>query len=308
MRKLVLSVVAATGLIAPAFAADVMAPKKAAPVVAAPATPVFDIAFGGAVMSDYNFRGVSQSNRGPSGGAYIEPQVNIPVGTIYVGVAGWGIDWPTALGFTSPSAEIDFYGGWRNAWGAFSVDLGAIYYFYPRETFNGATAESDFWEIYAKLGYAITPDLSVGANVFYTPDLLHYSTAFGAVPGVSTKAPATYASLTGKWVLPWKANDVGAFISGEVGHWWIDSSGFVNPLVVAAFGLTGVDPSYTYFNVGLAFTYKAVTLDLRYHGTDVGTTKCSSFLLVGVANNAARWCNDTFIAALKFDTTVNALK
>ena len=310
MRKLVLSVVAASGLVAPAFAADVMAPAKAPPVVAAPATPVFDIAFGGAIMSDYNFRGVSQSNRGPSGGAYAEPQLNTPIGTLYVGLAGWAIDWPSCTvscppgyGFTSPSAEIDIYGGWRNSWGPLSLDIGVIYYFYPKETFNGFTAQSDFWEVYGKLGYAITPDLSVGGNVFYTPDLLHYSTTFASPAiGISAKPSATYASLTGKWVLPWKANDVGAFISGEVGHWWIDSAGFVNPAV----GL--LDPSYTYFNVGLAFTYKAITLDLRYHATDMSRRECGSFLLTGVPNKSNNWCDDTFIVALKFDTTLSALK
>ena len=44
-------------------------------------------AAGGVVMSDYNFRGVSQSNRGFSGGAYFEPQLSIGFGTLYAGIA-----------------------------------------------------------------------------------------------------------------------------------------------------------------------------------------------------------------------------
>jgi hypothetical protein len=52
MRKLVLSVVAASALTVPAVAADITTPIKAPMVAAAPATPVFDIAFGGVVMSD----------------------------------------------------------------------------------------------------------------------------------------------------------------------------------------------------------------------------------------------------------------
>jgi hypothetical protein len=59
------------------------------------------------------------------------------------------------LGFSDPTAEIDFYGGWRNTWGAFSLDLGAIYYYYPRELFG---IDSDFWEVYAKASFAVTPD------------------------------------------------------------------------------------------------------------------------------------------------------
>ena len=44
---------------------------------AAPVTPVWDVAFGGAIMTDYNFRGISQSDRRPSETAYIEPRFNI---------------------------------------------------------------------------------------------------------------------------------------------------------------------------------------------------------------------------------------
>jgi uncharacterized protein (TIGR02001 family) len=277
-----------------ALAADLKMIGKAPP---APPPPAWDIAFGGVVMSDYNFRGISQSNKGPSAGAYIEPQLTVPFGTLYVGLAGYGINWPSGAGygFTDPSAEIDFYGGWRNTWGKFSLDLGAIYYYYPKEQFNGFTSDSDFWEVYAKAGYAFTPSLSIGANVFYTPDLLNYSASFAA-----GNVGAVYASATGKWVLPWTAGALGAFVSGELGHWWISDSNWT------AVGLT--DPSYTYYNIGLAFTYKALTLDLRYHGTDQSVTDCNNFLIVGAGNPSSNWCNDTFVASIKFDTSVNALK
>ena len=289
---------------ATAMAADypVKAPKAPPP----PATPAFDVAIGAVVWSDYNFRGVSQTNRGPSGGAYFEAQFNTSVGTWYAGLAGWGIDWPSAFGFTSPSAEIDLYGGWRNTWGAFSLDLGYIYYYYPREIFNGFTTNSDFWEVYAKAAYAFTPDLTVGVNVFYTPDLLHYRTTFAAV-GVNQNANAVYASLTAKWVTPWKAGDWGAYVSGELGHWWINDNGFL----AAGPALSGgayVDPSYTYYNAGLALTYKALTIDLRFHGNSMSTLQCATFLVTVVGNPSNRWCGDTFIVALKFDTTLSALK
>ncbi len=298
MKKVVLPAVLALAVSgSAAFAADMPVKAKAAPA----ATPVWDIAFGGIVMSDYNFRGVTQSNKGASGGAYFEPQLFTSFGTLYVGLAAYGIDWPTAYGFTSPSAEVDLYGGWRNTWGAFSLDLGGIYYYYPKETWNGSTSQSDFWELYAKAAYAVTPDFTIGGNVFWTPDLLAYSNTFAAV-GVSAKADAVYASATAKWVTPFNFNGLGLYVSGELGHWWINDSGFTNPLVG-----TFTDPSYTYWNAGIAFTYKALTLDLRYHGTDQSTADCRSFLLAAV-NPSNSWCDDTFIAALKFDTSLNALK
>jgi uncharacterized protein (TIGR02001 family) len=299
MKKVLLSAVAAIAMTGSAFAADM--PVKAAKAPPAPATPVFDIAFGAWVGTDYNFRGVSQSNRDWSAGGYIEPQWNTPIGQFYIGTAISRIDWPSAFAFTDPSAEVDFYGGWRNTFGQFSVDLGAIYYYYPGESLGvgGVTTQSDFWEVYAKLAYAITPDLTVGANGFYTPDLLHYSTSFANIAGVNNKADAFYGSLTGKWVTPWKFGDIGTFISGEVGHWWIDGSGFT------ASGFA--DPDYTYWNVGLAFTYKVFTLDLRYHGTDQSRTDCANFLLAAAGTGPTKWCNDTLIATLKIDTTLSAL-
>jgi uncharacterized protein (TIGR02001 family) len=285
-----------------AVAADAPVYTKAPPLVgkAPVASPVWDVAIGGVVSSDYNFRGISQSNGGPSAGAYFEGQYNGAFGQFYLGVAGYSIEWPSsaAFGFTDPAAEIDFFGGWRKTWDKASVDIGAIYYYYPKEQFNGFTSDSDFWEVYWKGGYAVNDALSVGANVFYTPDLLNYSQTFAATGGQS--ADAIYASLTGKYVLPWTSGNWGSYVSGEVGHWWIDGSGFVAAGVV--------DPDYTYWNAGLAVTYKALTLDLRYHGTSQSRTECGAFLVVAAANPAAGWCGDTFIASLKFDTTLSSLK
>lgn len=295
MKKVILSIIAAAAMSSAAFAADM--PLKAAKAPPAPATPVFDIGMGAWVGTDYNFRGVSQSNRDWSAGFYLEPQWNTPIGQFYVGTAVSRIDWPTSLGFTDPSAEVDLYGGWRNTFGQLSVDLGGIYYYYPSETNNGVTSQSDFWEVYAKLAYAITPDLTVGVNGFYTPDLLHYSTSFVGLGGGHHDADAFYGSVTGKWVTPWKWGEVGAFVSGELGHWWIDGTGFT------ASGFA--DPDYTYWNAGIAFTYKIFTLDLRYHGTDQSRTDCGNFLLA--TGSSTKWCNDTFIATLKVDTTLSAL-
>ena len=293
----------ALSLTGAAYAADAPARVYTKAPVPVAATPIWDVAIGAAIMSDYNFRGVSQSNRGPSAGAYFEGQYNSSFGTWYLGIAGVSIEWPSspAFGFTDPAAEIDFFGGWRKTWDKFSVDIGAIYYYYPKEQFNGFTTDSDFWEVYWKGGYAVNEALSVGANVFYTPDLLNYSQTIGTVSGASRDVDAIYASLTAKYILPWQNAGWGSYVSGELGHWWIDGGAMI------AGGATA-DPDYTYWNAGLAFTYKALTLDLRYHGTSQSTQDCANFLLVGVANPATRWCKDAFIASLKFDTTLSALK
>lgn len=299
MKRVVLSVVAAlaaAGSVAPAFAEDMAVKGQKAP----PPLPYkLDVAVGGAVMSDYLFRGISQSDNGPSGGAYFEPDLTTPIGTFYAGIAALAISWPSGLGygFTDPNAEIDVYGGWRNSWGPFSLDLGIIDYYYPSESFNGATDTSDFFEVYAKLGYDFGNGLTIGGNVFYTPDLLHYSETFSGLGLNVGKPDAVYYSFVAGYAFPNKVWNIGTKISGEIGYWDISDSGFI----LAG----GTDnPSYTYWNVGIAFAYKELTLDLRYHGTDQSVQDCANFLVVAVPNRSNGWCDDRFVATLKFDTSV----
>jgi uncharacterized protein (TIGR02001 family) len=117
MKKLIFAAVAAFGLTgAQAFAADM--PVKAAPLVAAP--PAWDLAFGSAVMNDYVFRGITQSNHKPSVAAYFEPRYNLNKDTqLYVGLSGESISFPNRA-----AAEIDLYGGIRPTFGKLALDFG----------------------------------------------------------------------------------------------------------------------------------------------------------------------------------------
>lgn len=284
--KKILGTGAALALMAgTAFAADI--PVKAPIVKAAPA-PIWDVAIGGWVASDYNFRGVSQSDRHASAGAYFELQLNSSIGQIYSGMAGNAIELNTGT-------EMDFYAGIRNTWGKFGLDIGYWYYWYPKEQ---PALDTDFWEVYAKATYAVTPDFTVGLSVFYTPDLLHLggSNGVGEIDGV-------YVEASAKYVLPYSTptayGPLGAFVSGAVGYWDIgtDPTGVV-------FG--GADVSYTYWNAGVAFTLSALTLDLRYHDTDLSQAECVAF--TGFGPGASRWCNATFVAKLSFDTLLSKIK
>jgi uncharacterized protein (TIGR02001 family) len=288
MKKLLGTGVALAFMAGTAFAADMpVKPYYKAPV----ASPVWDIAIGGSIASDYNFRGISQSDRGVSPAAYFEAQYNWSFGQTYVGLGALGVDFSAAFGFTDPSAEVDIYGGWRNTWGKFSLDVGYIYYWYPKEILN-----TDWAEAYAKVAYAVTPNLTIGGAVFYTPDLLNFS-VFNAGNDVA----AVYWEANAKWVTPWSYRGVGSFISGAIGY---------NDIERAAFHT--LDPSYIYYNAGIAFTYKALTLDLRYHGTDMNATECFNALgapASGVGGRPAqKYCSDTFIVKLSFDTLLSKIK
>jgi uncharacterized protein (TIGR02001 family) len=273
-----------------------------APVVT-PAPRIWDIAFGAGIASDYVFRGISQSNRGASPSAYFEPRYNIsPSMQLYAGIAGYGVDLPT-----SPSAEVDLYGGIRPTLGPLAFDFGFIYYYYPKETtlFAGTPAElsdTDFYEGYGKVTWTIDPVFSLGGNVYYSPDVLR------------TGADGTYASITAKANLPSLMTDAGWYVSGELGNYWLGDND-------ARFFGASIDlPDYTTWNVGLAFTYKVFTLDLRYYDTDLSKSDCAIFTgdpnaypggtssFANPAGLQSSWCGSTFVARLSADLTLDSLK
>ena len=283
---------------ATAMAADY--PVKAAKAPPPPVVPDFDIAFGGSIASDYIFRGITQSNHGPSGSAYFEPR--FMKNLFYVGIAASGIDWPTAYGLNSPSAEIDLYGGIRPVFGPVTVDLGVIYYWYPNPAVG--TFRSDFVELYAKPTWTVNDTLTLGANIYYSPSLLNYG------------APSWYLSGTAKVTFPSTMfpPDWGMYVSGEYGHFSIGTTSnqpFVNanPPPVGFYDI----PDYNTWNIGLGFTYKVFTLDLRYSGTDLSKFNCAQFwvaptvIATGV-NPVTNYCDNRFFARLSFDGLLSQIK
>ena len=126
-------VVAATLASTSALAADMAVKTPIAAPGAAP--PAWDIAIIGALMSDYNFRGITQSNHRPSAAVGFEPRYNInPNLQAYAGISGESIDFPNRA-----AAEIDIYGGIRPTFGKLALDGGFWYYYYPDgQCFNTA--------------------------------------------------------------------------------------------------------------------------------------------------------------------------
>src|SRR6202051_2443642 len=133
MKKLVLTAAVLAMAAGSAFAAGM--PVKG---VKAPPPPPFepwDFAFGSALMNDYIFRGITQSNHKPSVAAYFEPRYNLNKDLqLYIGFAGESISFPNRA-----AAEIDIYGGIRPTVGMFAFDCGVWGYLYPGgQCFNSA--------------------------------------------------------------------------------------------------------------------------------------------------------------------------
>jgi uncharacterized protein (TIGR02001 family) len=315
MKKVVLSVVAALALsAAPAFAADM--PVKAAPAAPAAAPSPWDIAFGSALMSDYVFRGITQSNHKPSVAAYFEPRYNITKDIqLYVGVSGESISFSNRA-----AAEIDLYGGARWTIGPVVLDGGFWYYYYPGGTCyadgvicpdtlpnnNFIKANMSFWEVYFKPTWNVNDSLAIGGNLFYTPSMMN------------SGAPGLYVSGTAKYTLPANMlpNGLGAYISGEFGHQYL---GTTDSFYGVAGFPNGIDyADYNTWNIGIGFTKSVFTLDLRYSGTDLSQANCNaftgdntavingSFSPINPSGVGSKWCGDTFIAKLAVDLTASA--
>src|SRR5580698_6280227 len=324
MKKMIFAaaVLAMTGS---AFAADM--PLKA---VKAPPPAAFDpwaIAFGAGVMNDYIFRGITQSNHNASVTAYFEPRYNVTKDLqLYIGTSTESISFSNRA-----AAEVDIYGGIRPTFGAAAFDIGVWGYLYPGGTcFFGAPTDPagkplspecaanflpdgnvmkkdvSFFEVYGKVNYTINDNWQFGLNEYYSPNFLN-SGAWG-----------DYASITGKYTAPatiFGTSGVGMYVSGEFGRQWLGTSDAFYGIPGTVFAAGIPYASYDTWNLGIGFTYKVFTLDLRYSDTDLSKGNCNAFTSAfngsgttsvtainptGVGSN---WCGAAGIAKLSVDLT-----
>jgi uncharacterized protein (TIGR02001 family) len=328
MKKMVLVAAAlamTAGTVGAAFAADM--PLKA--VKAPPPAPFdpWDIAFGSAVMSDYVFRGITQTNHQASVTAYFEPRYNVSKDLqLYIGTSTENVSFANRA-----AAEVDIYGGIRPTYGAAAFDFGVWGYLYPGGSCadNAITAggipggnqcpistttifladgnvmkkDVSFFEAYGKLNYTVNDNWAFGVNEYYSPNFLN-SGAWGNYSSVTAKytAPATVFGNGG----------VGFYASGEFGRQWLGTSDAFYGVVGFPTGIKYAD--YDTWNIGIGFTYKVFTLDLRYSDTDLSKGNCnaftSAFNSTGIASTpinpggaSSNWCGAAGIAKLAVDLT-----
>lgn len=334
MKKFGYTVAALIALTGSSYAADMRArmPLKAAPpVVVSP----WDFAFGASISSDYRFRGVSQSNREPSVAAYFEPRYNVSdTLQLYAGVGGASISFANRA-----AAEIDVYGGIRPTFGAFAFDFGVFGYLYPggqcqygngavtdtagnplsaqciqNSIFNGNVMKKDvsFFEVYGKVLWTLSDQWAIGGNYYYSPDFLN------------TNAEGHYVSGTAKWTAPtgFAPMGLGMYVSGEFGYQFLGTSdsfygtGAIDPVSLRGPFPNGINyKDYATWNVGIGFTYKVFTLDLRYSDTNLNRGDCNaftsdftatqtgSFTPINPGGFGSKWCGATGIVKFSADLT-----
>jgi hypothetical protein len=319
------AVVASAGT---AFAADL--PSTKAPVAVPEPVNPWDFDIGAGLTSNYIFRGITQSNNGPSVAAHGELRYNLdPTWQFYVGISGESIKFsPSFYPAGSPAMELDGDAGVRGTFDKFSFDLGGIVYGYPdtptgvhvwnQPTFGtpygtiqtiGLTPRNDTWgEVYFKPSYTVNDWITVGANFFYTPSY------------IATGASAEYLSGTIKATMPFNLT-----FSAEVGYQWFNNHvdsvytayqtglpGAFSSYCFIGCSTNGQLPDYLVWNLGFTYNWKFLAFDLRYWGTNL--TSSSAYTLTGIPNNAwvgtstSSYANNAIVGTISFDLTGKDIK
>jgi uncharacterized protein (TIGR02001 family) len=223
---------AACAYAAPAAAQDTAAAEPAAPA-AAPSSP-FTISGGATLVSDYRFRGISQTNRK----AALQGTFSISHESgFYATVWGSSIDdYVAALS----DQEVDLVAGYKKSVGTATVDVGVTYYWYPG---GCCDADTDFFEPYvavsnsfgavtAKVTAAYAPKqnaLSIGAgkedNFYLAGDLSTTipNTSFGLAAHLGHSFGPSYLTI-GKSYTDWSLGGTYAWKNLTFGVSYVDTN------------------------------------------------------------------------------------
>jgi len=203
MRKTILAASLATA----ALALPGLALAQAAAPAAAPASP-HTLTGNVGLFNSYRFRGIDQTFGKPA----------IQGGIDYAHSSGWYAgNWNSNVnqgaGYPGGNLEMDFYGGWKNAWGDWGLDLGALYYYYPgtnaRPTGNILVANNRTGAVHT--GKVDNTELYVGGSwKFVTLKYSHAVSDYFDAPGTKN---SSYVDLGANYDL-----GDGWGINGHVGH------------------------------------------------------------------------------------------
>ncbi len=195
--------------------------------------PTFAVTGGATLVTDYRFRGLSQTDKDVAVQATATVQHK---SGFYVSFWGSSIDDYVANG---SDAELDLIAGYRKTFGGTTVDGGVIYYVYPG---NGG-AKTDFAEPYLSIAQTLGPfSAKLGATAAWKQRAL-------GLTGDRRGGAYGYAELAA--AVP----HTGLTVTGHLGHSF--ASNYIT------FG-----EHYTDWNVNAAYTVKQLTFGVAYVDTD----------------------------------------
>jgi uncharacterized protein (TIGR02001 family) len=178
-----------------------------------------------ALVSDYRFRGFSQSSQ----------NVAVQAGITATHESGFYVGtWGSSISFAG-SSEVDIFGGWSGAVAeGVTVDVGLLYYLYPKH----GGGDTDFFEPYINLIGTVGPaTIKVGANYAWSQSALGDNDAIYLHAEPSIAIPGTPFGLNGH--LGYASSD--AFPGGFDGEVWDWSLGATATWKNLTFGVSYVD-------------------------------------------------------------------
>ncbi|EJN10114.1 TorF family putative porin [Herbaspirillum sp. YR522] len=213
------------------------------------AKPDNEFSFNAAVVSDYRYRGLTQTRFDPAlqvGADYTHNPTGLYAGTWLTNIK-WIKDAGTNTGTsTKGDIEWDIYGGKRgDIGGGFTYDVGGLYYYYPGNTLaNSGAKNANTFELYGQIGYG--------------PVYFKYSHALTNLFGTVDSKNSQYYDL-GANIETW----YGVMLGLHVGHQTVKGS---------TAGVGNSQYSYTDWKVGVSKSFDelaGLTLGVAYLGTDL---------------------------------------
>ncbi|SRR5450830_169938 len=214
-----------------------------------PPKPDNEVTFNAAVVSDYRYRGLTQTRFDPAlqvGADYTNNPTGLYAGT-WMSTIKWIKDAGTVAGTnTKGPVEWDLYAGKRGDIGAgFTYDVGGLYYYYPTNTLaNSGVKNANTFELYGQVGYG--------------PGYFKYSQSLTNLFGNVDSKNSQYFDLGANF-----DTFYGTVLGLHVGHQSIKGSNA---------GVSNSQYSYSDWKVGLSKTFDdlaGITLGVAYVGTNL---------------------------------------
>lgn len=214
-------------------------PAQTTSPAATPAAP-FTITGAAAIVSQYRFRGISQSDNKP----VVQGTFTIAHSSGFY-LSTWGSSATANNAVNLGGTEIDIYGGYTHALGksGLTVDAGLYGYIYPGSRKAVGTDES-YYEVYGSLAKTFGP-VTAKAGAYWAPNQ-HYFKAFATPTRFSVYE---YGELSA--ALP----HTPLTLHSHLGH--------------TGGGLNYAGREYLDYTVGAGYKWKALTFDLSLVGTNL---------------------------------------
>jgi uncharacterized protein (TIGR02001 family) len=205
----------------------------ATPALAQEDSGDFTLTGSAALVSDYRFRGISQS------GKHIAAQASA---TLTHSSGFYGSFWASSIDdyvAAGSDTEVDVFGGYSTTVGGVTLDVGGLYYIYSSAVKGAPT---DFLELYASAKMPVGP-ATVKVGAAYAPKSNALSIGFGKEDNLYVYSDVSYT-------IP----ETPFGLSGHLGY--SSEASFI----------TG--DKYLDWNLGATYTWKAATFGISYVDTD----------------------------------------